>query len=248
MKTLELVCTFFTLSFLTLAQSVEAAFITDTLEDIGPDGAAVEVRSIGGISVFINPSDGLVMEGRTYFDSTPQAFAGPAHNATPNVPLHPGNVSGTRFISTANSSNSPIRPIDWVEPIVFDFSSPVFGFGITTLDLLENGVLATDFVTFEARDINGSLVSTHTRVGQQGKSGLDLDWLVSSNQANISQVTMLTSDMSGWGGYGLDDMILDVSPSVVPLPATVWFFFSGLGALLFAGSRVQVANRLKADV
>ena len=178
----------------------------DTLEDIGPDGTPITSRTIGGVTVSISTASGKSLEARTYFDSVPNAFGGAGGGA--NAPAIPGNVSLTRFISTVDRA---FTPNNWafgqVAPIIFDFSSPIQRFGLTTVDLLEgNGSL-----TFRAYDAGGNIVAEQTRTGPQGGSGLDLDWQVAA--ASIVQVQLLGTIEDGVGGYGIDDLILETAPT-----------------------------------
>ena len=141
-----------------------------------------------------------------------------------NRPLNPGNVSGRRFISTTSGAT---HAIDEAQPIVFTFSVPVLEFGLTTLDLMENSDVADAFLTLEALNADGEVVATHTRTGRQGASGLDLDWLVSSDSGEITQARLLSNLSSRFGGYGIDDLLV-----TIPLPAAVWPFGSSLLMLL----------------
>lgn len=180
----------------------------DPLEDIGPDGTPVTTRTIGGVAVTISTASGKSLEARTYFDPSPNAFGGAGGSA--NAPANPGNISLTRFISTVDRA---FTPDNWafgqVAPIIFDFSTPVQRFGLTTIDLLEgNGSL-----TFRAYDADGNVVAEQTRSGPQGGSGLDLDWQVSA--PNIVQVQLLGTIADGVGGYGIDDLILEADPTKI---------------------------------
>jgi hypothetical protein len=180
----------------------------DTLEDIGPDGTPITSRTIGGVTVSISTASGRSLEARTYFDSSPNAFGGAGGAA--NAPAIPGNISLTRFISTVDRA---LTPDNWafgqVAPIIFDFSSPVQLFGLTTIDLLEGG----GSLTLRAYDATGNVIAEQTRSGPQGGSGLDLGWQVSA--ANIVQVQLLGTIDDGVGGYGIDDLILDPVPDQI---------------------------------
>jgi|LGOV01.1.fsa_nt_gb hypothetical protein len=192
--------------------------ITDTLEDIGSDGTEIETRVMGSVTVTISTSGLAPMVAQTYFNTATKAFDG--HNGTLNAPLVPGNVSGTRFIS----SNTGIPN---AQPIIFDFSEGVFGFGLTTLDLLESPN-SNEFVTLEARNLQGSIIDSQTRNGDWGDSGLDLDWFVSSSKADIFQVWLLSNIPNTSGsGYGIDDLIMQP----VPVPSSILLLCSGIAIL-----------------
>ncbi len=214
-----------------------SAIITDPLEDIGPDGTAVTNRLIGigdgNIAVTISNSGTAEMGARTYVDNSPAAFTGAGlFPRNRNTPLNPGNVSGKRFISTVVGAEGTLNS---VQPIVFGFSTPVQGFGLTTLDLLENSESASAFVTLQALDSSGQIVATQTRTGPQGPSGLDLDWFVSSELPEITEVHLVSNMSSRFAGYGIDDLVLQP----VPLPAAVWMFGSGLVMLLACVSHTR---------
>ena len=178
----------------------------DTLENIGADGTPVTSRIIGDVVVDISTSAGINLGARTYFDNSPPSFHGAGSGR--NAPLNPGNVSGTRFISTSNLNLSSGNFVQ-VRPIVFRFSKPILGFGLTTLDLLENSVTASSRITLEARDASGQNVASQTRSGPQGPSGIDLDWYVSSGLPEITEVRLLSNNLSAGQGYGLDDLVVD---------------------------------------
>jgi hypothetical protein len=83
----------------------------------------------------------------------------------------------------------------------------VLGFGLTTIDLLENAVGGNSFVSLEAYNSNGQIVDTQTRTSPQGPSGFDLDWFVSSNTPEITEVHLAANVNTG-GDYGIDDLVV----------------------------------------
>ncbi len=208
-----------------------AAVIVDTLEDIGPDGSFVGSRTIGGVTVTISPTMG-VMGARTYFSTSTVAFSGQG----PNTPLTLANVSGDRFIST-NDDTCVQTGIcfDEAAPIVFEFSSAVAGFGLTTLDLLEVQALPTTYISLTAYDVADAVVATHTRLGPQGgwgDSGLDLDWLVTSALSDITKVVMSTNIAAREGeGYGIDDLVVITD---VPEPSVLSLLLLGIAGIGFS--------------
>ena len=208
------------------AQMSSAYLTTDILEDIALDGTAITSRVIGDVTVSISTSKGIYLGARTYFDNSPAAFHGA--DDVDNVPLNPSNVSGTRFISTSAFGVAKY-PFDSVAPIIFDFSIPVLGFGLTTLDLLENGESSNTYVKLEALNSNGQIVASQTRTGPKGSSGLDLDWYVFSSHPEITQVLLSSNMGNGYSGYGIDDLVIDTAP--VPVPATMLLLGSGVVGL-----------------
>lgn len=197
-----------------------AYLVTDTLEDIGPDGSAVTSRVIGDITVTINNSGSTLMGARTYDPSALGAFKGKDREV--NTPLDPTSVSGSRFIST-----SPDQTINYAQPIIFDFSAPVLGFGLTTIDLLENAATNNRYVTLDAYNSLGEVVASQARTGPQGPSGLDLDWFIFSDNQNITQVKLRTNITHGYGpGYGLDDLVVQT----VPIPSSILLLSTGVAA------------------
>jgi hypothetical protein len=201
----------------------------DDLEDIGSDNTVITTRVIDGVTVTISTGGGYPMRACTYNDDTFYAFAG-AGGAT-NVPLNPGNVSGTRFISSNVADGNSSFP--YVKPIIFEFDRPVTFFGLTTLDLCETGD-TTAWPRVRAYDASDNLVDNHVRYGPQGDSGLDLNWSVSG--AGMMKVE-LTGDISpDYGGYGIDDLMLAAPPEVVPT-----FTWAGVGLMCVALAVVAMA-------
>ena len=187
----------------------------DGLEDIGPDNTPVTTRLIDGVTVTISTDTGLQMQACTYYDSTARAFNG--KDLADNAPLNPGNVSGTRFISTLGA-NSRFQN---VEPITFEFDQPVTSFGLTTLDLLEDEEDPTTTLRLQAFDASDALVDEQVRTGEQGPSGLDLDWSVTGT--GIVKVR-LTGSITGAdiGGYGIDDLVLTI-PKGLQMQACTYY-------------------------
>ncbi len=197
-----------------LSTSVNATMI-DTFEDIGANGTTINNRVIDGINVSLGTNTGAVFAAVTYFMEPPFAFAGqPA--AVYNNPLTPSNVSGSRFISTAANGaylNDTLK-------LVFGFSQDVKEFGFTTIDFEDGSG------TLTAYDGNDNVVDSFTVSYpgfNQATSGIDVDWLVSSQQGDISYAVFSTVGIGG-GGYGIDDMLV----TAVPVPAAIWLFGSGL--------------------
>ncbi len=209
------------LCFFSSSQSF-AGLIVDTLEDIGPDGTPVASRSLSGITIGIATTGAAQMAAFTYNVANPKAFDGAGGSS--NVPLNPGNVSGSRFIAGLDSG------IEFDQPIVFTFSEGVLGFGLTTLDLLEGpGGLPSFFVALEARDAQGTVLDIQTRTGNQGPGGLDLDWFVSSPTANITEARLVSNIPCTFGcGYGIDDLVLDTQDSTVPEPSALLLIIAGV--------------------
>jgi hypothetical protein len=121
----------------------------DGLEDIGDNNTEVTSRIINGITVTISTETGIT-KAKTY-NGGPTAFTG--HGGV-NVPLNPANVSGTRFISASMAS---LDYFEDVQPITFIFSSRITSFGLTTLDLLEANVGATETLKLPHRRLNAQI-------------------------------------------------------------------------------------------
>jgi len=175
---------------------------SDDLENIGTNGTIISSRIIDGVTVSITTQGDYPMLARTYYDSIDFSFNGA--NTLPNTPLYPGNVSGSRFISTY------VDTIDFgfddVQPIIFQFDQPITFFGLTTLDLCENDDLNA-VLMLQAYDVNNIMISEHIRSGPQGPSGIDLDWGVFGN--GIVKVLLTGTISSYYHGYGIDDLTLE---------------------------------------
>lgn len=191
------------------------AMTIDTLEvGLGNDGDAVTSRVIEGVTVTITQSNSQSMRAFTY------GGLGAFFGVATNIPLDPANVSGTRFIG-----GNPSVITD-VIPIVFSFDAPVEAFQFTTLDLLENAGLSTDSIALVAYDSNSTEIVRHQRTGDQGPSGLDLDWVVFSSSRNIVKVELIGAPFSSSSGalsFGIDDIGLQV-----PEPSTGLLLSTGL--------------------
>ena len=194
--------TFLIIFFLLMIESYSSAAIDD-LEDIGSNCAPVTIRVIDGVTVTISTQGGYPITARTYYDSTCLAFLGA--NDEPNAPLNPGNVSGTRFISSYLDS---LIGFPQAQPVIFQFDQPVTFFGLTTIDLCENQDPVAD-LKLQAFDYSDVLIDEHVRSGPQGPSGLDLDWSVSGS--GIVKVLLTGTISLDAPGYGIDDLILIVS-------------------------------------
>jgi hypothetical protein len=126
--------------------------------------------------------------------------------------MNPGNVSGTRFVSTSGTGPGQAG-FPLVEPIVFEFDVPIKLFGLTTIDLLEDGATCNPggaHLALRAYDASDMLVDEHARAGARGPGGLDLDWFVSGEQ--IVKVELIGGSLGDCTGYGIDDLVLVVSP------------------------------------
>jgi len=177
--------------------------VVDDLESIGPDLTPVTFRIIGAVTVTISTATGHDLLARTY-GVPPSAFVGA--EGIDNEPLHPENVSGERFIS----SSGFIGGFDVFQPIIFEFSAPAVAFGLTTIDLLEDGAPPSDVLILRAFDETDAVVDEQVRTGPWGPSGVDLDWSVMFT-GGITKVH-LTGDISINPGFGIDDILLVAEP------------------------------------
>jgi hypothetical protein len=185
------------------------AQVVDDLEDIGPDCTPVLTRVIGGVTVTITTQNETVMSARTYYpyyDPNDYCYAFVGHESIDNAPLSPDNVTATRFISTIDSNL-------WfpeAEPIVFQFDSPVSAFGLTTVDLLENGPTCDPdnaWLKLEGRDAGGGVVTFHLVDEPQGSSGVDVHLFVSG--PGIVEARLTGGSFGDCRAYGIDDLVLD---------------------------------------
>lgn len=185
-----------------LAMEGTAGAGVDGFEDTGPNFTHVGSRDIEGATITISNASGLPYLSVTYFDTGSNSFVG-AEDVI-NAPVDPARVSGDLFISTTDDINTDM-------PIVFEFSTPLGVFGLTTLDVLED-VETTADAEVRLQGFNGTtLVDEHVRSGVQGGSGIDLDWQVSSDEGMTSAVLVRTGGSIS-PGYGIDDMVAVTLP------------------------------------
>jgi len=169
----------------------------DDFEDTGPNFTIVNSRVIEGVTITISNASGLPFLSMTYFDEGSPAFVGAGDGV--NAPVDPSRVSGNRFISTADNINTDM-------PIVFEFSSPLGVFGLTTLDVLEDVETSAD-AEVRLQGFNGeTLVAEHVITGVQGGSGLDLNWEI-ANQIGFTRAVLVRTAGFISAGYGIDDMV-----------------------------------------
>ncbi|MDJ0581370.1 hypothetical protein [Crocosphaera sp.] len=197
-------------------QLAKSMTFVDTLEDIGVNGTVVNSRTIGDVEVNISTRNNRDIFAKTYFDNSTIAFAFVGANGQSNAPFNPANVSGSHFISTVLTGDVNSF-FDQVKPITFSFSEPILGFGLTTIDLLEPGVTSNNFLSLSVFDASNNLIDSQIRTGSQGSSGIDLDWFVSSENANIVSAT-LSGNISNSAGYGIDDIVVITNDSAESIP------------------------------
>ena len=188
----------------------------DDFEDTGPNFTIVSSRVIEGVTINLSNASGLPFLSVTYFDEGSHSFLGAGDGV--NAPADPSRVSGNRFISTADNINTDM-------PLVFEFSTPLGVFGLTTLDVLEDVETSAD-AEVRLQGYNGeTLVAEHVITGVQGGSGLDLDWQITS-QLGFTRAVLVRTAGTISAGYGIDDM--EAVSLTVPTESTS---FSRLKAL-----------------
>jgi hypothetical protein len=118
---------------------------------------------------------------------------------------------------------------DWTIPYLVTMSSGSV-FSLNQLDIgelnLSNGLATTVQVTGNYN--GGGTISIDVIIDLIADgSGPLVDFQTvnfSSAWSNLDSVTFFTSQGSGFYGFVLDDIIVNDSPSAVPVPATVWLF------------------------
>ncbi len=161
---------------LVLAGSATAG--VDDFEDTGPNFTQVNSRVVEGITATISNASGLPYLAVTYFDEGSHCFVGAGDLV--NSPVDPLRVSGDRFISTADDINADM-------PIVFEFSTPLGLFDLTTLDVLEDVETSVD-AEVRLQGYNGN-----TLVAEHVISGITKDAIVSGVAEQVI-VTFVTAD------------------------------------------------------
>ncbi|MEQ8765949.1 MAG: hypothetical protein RL885_18670 [Planctomycetota bacterium] len=187
-----------------LALTPHAIGQRDDFEDLGPDGSPVTERQIGPIHVTLGCPDGVVFSARTYGDGTRRSFDGP--RGASNSPLNPQSVSGRRFLATEELNGGRSVGFSAASPLIFELEPAVQLFGMTTLDLLEDAEDPSASVSLRAFDRDGRIVAEMSRGGEQGPSGLDLDWRVVAEAPVITRVELRAFGTLLRSGYGLDDL------------------------------------------
>ena len=205
--------------------------ITFNLEAIGVDGSVVPSVTKDGVTITFAPAAGNMI-ACTYDDTSPICFQGQGLNI--NAALNPANVSGDRFISTVPSTD-PLTTIQEATPLVFGFSELVMEFGFTTLDLLENEP-GTNRNNLSLTGDGGA--SIDAKGANQGASGIDVDWAISSAAFDITMATFDGNNPVG-AAYGIDDLFVVISgaPESAPEPATLALLALGLAGLGFVRKR-----------
>ena len=174
----------------------------DDFEDLGANFTVVSTRVIAGVTVTLDNARGWPFLSVGYHDTASHSFLGAGDLV--NAPDDPGNVSGSRFVSTADDINRDM-------PLTFSFDSPLGIFGLTTIDVLEDVDTSPD-AEVRLRGYNGAtLVAEHVMTGIQGPSGVTLQWQITSAEG-ITRAELVRTAGTISAGYGFDDMV------VVPLP------------------------------
>lgn len=200
------------------AAPASAALVFDNLENLPVDGTEVTQRVIGDVTVDMGTASGMYLSSRTYGSVDLPAFWGDADEL--NKPLAGDELSGSRFLSTSVVNPAQMDTLFSAQnPIWFEFDQEVEEFALTTIDLLEEGVRPSDFLALRAYDALGNLLDEQIRTGVQGGSGVDLDWSVFSDSGQIARVELSGNIISGYAGFGIDDIA--VSPAVIPGPASL---------------------------
>ena len=168
----------------------------DDFEDTGPNFTVVSSRDIEGVTIDLSNASGLPFLSVSYNDPGSHCFVGA--NDGINEPIDLGDVSGNRFISTADNINLDM-------PIVFEFSIPLGIFGITTIDVLEDVETSPDAEVRLQGFLNDQMVAEHVITGIQGGSGVVVDWQIASNQGFTKSILIRTAGTIS-AGYGIDDM------------------------------------------
>lgn len=208
--------------------AVAGPVFSDGFDDLA-DGAMFSTRTVGPVTVdFLDPTGTIPRQWDVFtYGSPTQAFSG----AGADTPLNPGNVSFDRFIHPEGGGTSFSNA-----PYIITFSEPLERFGLTTIDMFENG---TNEATLEAFDENGNSLDTFTINSDQGGSGIDVDWEVSALGPNF--ITRVEFDGTHSTGFGIDDFVLELAPPPpeIPEPTTIVLF-----SLALAGLAVWSRRRL----
>lgn len=169
----------------------------DDFEDAGPNYQVISSRVIDDVTISFSNARDWPFLLVTYNDPGSPCFIGA--NDGINEPVDPAEVSGNRFISTADDINLDM-------PIVFDFDVPLGIFGLTTIDVLEDVETSADAEVRLQGFLNNQLVTEHVITGIQGGSGVVLDWQISSPEGFTKAILVRTAGTIS-AGYGIDDLV-----------------------------------------
>ena len=108
---------------------------------------------------------------------------------------------------------------------------------INTLNIM----LPEIFLTLSVFDASNNLIDSQTRTGPQGPTGLDLDWFISSENANIFSAILSGNVVANTAGYGIDDLVVVADDSTESIPESsnligiVFVTLLGLASWTYSG-------------
>ncbi len=183
--------------------------ISNAPSSFGRAGSAQTIEAEGGVTF----TGGVVIGLPTFLPDTPFATS-PNYYATANHPS--GGVVGDPSLSATLSIDIP------------------FSFGATTVEgLLLNGLNRSGSYTIEAFS-NGDLVDSVSLNGLSPNlsSGFDI-FKLDSNGLSITSILFSPDLVDGEWDYFIDSITFNESfATVVPLPASIWMFVSGIAGLI----------------
>ena len=186
-------------------------FYSDEAEFIAASGGVAGYESFESFTATNDFVSNAIVATDFTITTNPEANLGIHQN--PFLELHA--TDGTKFAGWA------ARPTD--NDVTFTFTEPTKAFGVMTTDALDGGIATAEFILSTNGGDSMVVASGSLTTGLEIFVGLIAD-------TPFTEVTLTVTDMpSGGDGIGFDEVRFG---TVVPLPAAVWLFGSGVIGLI----------------
>jgi hypothetical protein len=186
-------------------------FYSDEAEFIAASGGVAGYESFESFTATNDFVSNTIVATDFTITTNPEANLGIHQN--PFLELHA--TDGTKFAGWA------ARPTD--NDVTFTFTEPIKAFGVMTTDALDGGIATAELILSTNGGDSMVVASGSLTTGLEIFVGLIAD-------TPFTEVTLTVTDMpSGGDGIGFDEVRFG---TVVPLPAAVWLFGSGVIGLI----------------
>lgn len=202
---------FLALLCMTETSMAATVFYSDEAEFIAASGGVAGYESFESFTATNDFVSNAIVATDFTITTNPEANLGIHQN--PFLELHA--TDGTKFAGWA------ARPTD--NDVTFTFTEPTKAFGVMTTDALDGGIATAEFILSTNGGDSMVVASGSLTTGLEIFVGLIAD-------TPFTEVTLTVTDMpSGGDGIGFDEVRFG---TVVPLPAAVWLFGSGVIGLI----------------